>query len=158
MVTLYYLVLGTLKESYWKEAEAEYLKRLKPLVRIETIELREESFGDKDNVDRIREKEAAKIMMALKKIPHPYIIALDERGSEYTSVAFAQFLKKIMDTETSLVFIIGGPRGLDKTITHHARTTIALSKFTFTHHMARIILTEQIYRSLMIIQGRTYHY
>jgi 23S rRNA (pseudouridine1915-N3)-methyltransferase len=87
-----------------------------------------------------------------------YIIVMDEAGKEFTSREFAVFLEKQTSGGQELVFVIGGALGLDERVRTMARTTIALSKMTFVHEMARVILLEQIYRAGTITQGKTYHY
>jgi 23S rRNA (pseudouridine1915-N3)-methyltransferase len=158
MLHIHIITLGKLKESYWREAEEEYLKRLKPLLKISLHELKEESFSEKDQTEIIKTHEALKLKSALEKFKSAYIIALDEIGKEMSSVAFSTFLeeKKMMTSE--IVFVIGGPLGLDVSIRKLAQTTISLSKLTFTHQMIRIVLLEQLYRSQMIANGRKYHY
>jgi 23S rRNA (pseudouridine1915-N3)-methyltransferase len=159
MITLDIIALGKLKETYWRAAEAEYLKRLKPYFKIEIRELKEESFTEKDRPEIIRQKESKKIKAFLAKIKDALIIILDEHGKAFTSVQFAQQLKNITTGQTNnIVFIIGGPLGLDESILNLANLKLSLSSLTFTHQMARIFLLEQIYRAAMINAGRKYHY
>ncbi len=158
MLNIHIITLGKLKESYWREAEAEYLKRLQPYAKIFIHELKEESFGEKDNPEIIKKKEADKIKIELLKIKDSYVVALDEHGKQFNSVQFAQNLSNLSNSNNSFTFIIGGPLGLDQTIAEIANLKLSLSPFTFTHQMARIFLIEQIYRAVMIQTGRKYHY
>ncbi len=159
MLHLHLIVLGKLKESYWQAAEAEYLKRLQPYAKIIIHELKEESFSEKNPVELVKKKEAAKITAELEKIKDGYIIALDEGGKKYSSPDFATNLQKQFSNYNNLaIFIVGGPLGLDPSILNQAHATISLSSFTFTHQMARVILLEQIYRGMMIANNRKYHY
>jgi len=155
MLNINIIVLGKLKEEYWLDAEAEYLKRLAPFAKIKIYELREESFGEKDSPEQIKKKEALKILKVLEKVKNAYLIALDETGKEYSSTEFSKHLHKLQE---EIVIILGGPLGLHDSIKNSAKETISLSRFTFTHQMARIILLEQIYRAAMINAGRKYHY
>lgn len=155
---MHLIVLGKLKESYWREAETEYLKRLRPYVRCTIVELREESFSEKDVRERVKEKEAEKIINALTAHEDAYIIALDEHGTHFSSVDFSRKLSAWAHEHRTIIFIMGGPLGLSPAIVTRAHTTVSLSHFTFTHQMARVILLEQIYRSMMIRAGRSYHY
>jgi 23S rRNA (pseudouridine1915-N3)-methyltransferase len=157
-MTLHLICLGKLKESYWREAEAEYTKRLKPFVRLEIHELKEESFTEKDARELVKQKEAEKITSVLEKIKDAFVIVLDERGAEYSSIDFAKKLSGWSNDHSNIVFIMGGPLGLSAELLTRATTKIALSRYTFTHQMARIILVEQVYRSYMILNGRSYHY
>lgn len=158
MLNIHIIVLGKLKESYWREAEAEYLKRLQPYAKINIHELREESFDEKSNVVVVKQKEATKIKSELEKIKNTHIIALDEHGKQLSSVDFAkQFNNLTMEQFNNGTFVVGGPLGLDKSIVELSTLTLSLSPFTFTHQMARVILLEQIYRSAMINAGRRYY-
>ncbi len=159
MLNITIIAIGKLKESYWHEAEAEYLKRLTSDARVEIIELKEKSFDEKSSPELMKQKEADKIKKALDKIKGSYIIALDSTGQELSSTEISQEINKIMlDGNNSITFIIGGPLGLDGSIKKRADLILSLSKLTFTHQMVRTILLEQIYRAIMILGGRKYHY
>lgn len=155
MKSITIITLGKLKENYWREAEAEYLKRLSPYAKISIIELREESFDEKSDREKIKEKEAEKLLAVLAKQKNAHIIALDADGKECSSEKFSAHLAKITD---DVIFIIGGPLGLHESIKTSAKETISFSKMTFTHQMMRTILLEQIYRAMMIRSGKKYHY
>ncbi|MFA7654233.1 MAG: 23S rRNA (pseudouridine(1915)-N(3))-methyltransferase RlmH [Candidatus Magasanikbacteria bacterium] len=158
MLHINLICLGKLKESYWREAEAEYLKRLGAFAKIKIIELKEESFDEKDTPEKIKAKEAEKI---LKSVPeNSYIIILDSKGKNFSSEQLAGQLASNLTIQqfNSLTVIIGGPLGLHESIIKIANLKLSLSSLTFTHQMARIILWEQLYRSFMISTGRKYHY
>ncbi len=150
------LVTGKLKESFWREAEAEYLKRLQAFVKFEIIELREESFTEKDKPETVKEKEAKKIIEQLEKNKSDYLIVMDSTGKQFSSTQLANH--SIFKSFNHLIFVIGGPLGLDHSILQRANLALSLSSLTFTHQMARVILEEQIYRAFMIKTGRKYHY
>ena len=159
MLNITIIALGKLKETYWREAEAEYIKRLTSDVSFKIVELKEESFDEKSNKEVTKQKEAEKIKKALEKTKDSYIIALDSTGQELSSTEISQEINKIMiDGNNSITFIIGGPLGLDGSIKKRADLILSLSKLTFTHQMVRTILLEQIYRSMMILGNRKYHY
>ena len=158
MLHLNLIVLGKLKEKYWVEAEAEYLKRLQSFAKVKILELKEESFLEKDNFEIVKQKEADKIK---KIIPaNSFLIVLDSKGQEFTSEEFANQLEKLSQTgeNNNITFVIGGPLGLDKEILDLANLKLSFSKMTFTHQMIRIFLWEQIYRGFMIKENRKYHY
>lgn len=155
MLRITLICLGKLKEAYWRSAEAEYLKRLSPFAKIEIKELKEESFDEKSDRKKIREKEAGKIIAALPK-GESFIVVLDEHGHQLSSADLAGSIKDSEITSPT-TFIIGGPLGLDESILKLATLKLSLSSFTFTHQMARVILLEQIYRAMMIAGGRKYH-
>jgi 23S rRNA (pseudouridine1915-N3)-methyltransferase len=152
--------VGKTKHSFFQEAEVEYLKRLKSLVTIQTITLKEAEIpkGDPEAGRKlVKAKEAAEIIKNISK--DSYIIALDERGKQFTSLEFAGFLNERMQQSTkNLIFIIGGPYGLDEIIKSQAKLQLSFSKFTFTHECIRTLLLEQIYRARTILGGKTYHY
>ena len=159
MITIHLLTLGKLKESFWREAEAEYIKRLQSWAKVVVHELREESFTAKDSPDAIRNKEAVKLEAEMEKIGSAFVVVLDEHGAAQSSAQFSKKITSIIDTQNNhLVFVIGGPLGLGEGIRHRANLLLSLSSFTFTHQMARVILLEQLYRAMMIAHGRTYHY
>lgn len=159
MLHINLILLGKLKETFWQQAEAEYIKRLQPWAKVSIYELKEESFGEKDTTEHIKQKEAEKITAALNKIKDTYIIALDETGKQFSSPMLAKQMGKITDTQNNqLTFIIGGPLGLAESITKRANLKLSLSPLTFTHQMARVFLWEQIYRAMCINNGKKYHY
>ena len=159
MLNITIITLGKLKESYWTEAEAEYIKRLTAEAKINIIELKEESFDEKSNKEIIKQKESEKIKKAMDKTKDSYIIALDSTGKELTSTEISHEINKItLEGNSNITFIIGGPLGLDESIKKRADFILSLSKLTFTHQMVRTILLEQIYRSVMILGGRKYHW
>lgn len=150
------IALGKLKEAHWKDAEAEYLKRLKPYAKIEILELPEESFRESDDREKIKAEEAEKIA---KHIPvGAQVIALHERGKEMTSPELADFLEKKSAHGEQIVFVIGGPLGLHESILKNTPIQLSLSRLTFPHQMVRTILFEQLYRSITIQMGKQYHY
>jgi 23S rRNA (pseudouridine1915-N3)-methyltransferase len=159
MLHIKLICLGKLKEKYWREAEVEYLKRLQAFSKIEIVELKEESFGEKISPEMIRFKEAVKIKSALEKFKGAYVVVLDEHGEQFSSVEFSKKLSDLsLSGNTNFVFVIGGPLGLDESVLKMAKLKLSFSSFTFTHQMIRVFLWEQIYRSMMISANRQYHY
>ncbi|MFA5770725.1 MAG: 23S rRNA (pseudouridine(1915)-N(3))-methyltransferase RlmH [Patescibacteria group bacterium] len=159
MLHLKLICLGKLKESFWREAEAEYLKRLQAFAKVEIVELKEESFDEKNSAEMIKIKEAEKIKSVLNKTKDAVIIVLDEHGKQFSSIAFSKHLFELVGHGSGdFVFIIGGPLGLDDSILKMANLKLSFSSFTFTHQMIRVFLFEQIYRAMMIEAGRQYHY
>lgn len=156
MFNLKIICLGKLKEAYWRDAEAEYFKRLRPYAKIELIELTEESFHDTDDKEKIRKKEAEKIVKHVSE--GSIVIALHERGKAFTSPDLSKFLDDHSMHGDEITFIIGGPLGLHESILKQARYQISLSPLTFPHQMVRTILAEQLYRAATILQGKQYHY
>lgn len=151
------LCMGKTRERFIQDGIDKYLRYLKPYGTIDLKELREEKINDLREAPQIRKKEAEKIFRAIPT--NAMIIALDERGQEFTSHGFAEFLNKTMESGVrELVFVIGGAMGLDESVAGRAGKVIALSRWTLTHEMARLVFLEQLYRSFTIITGKTYHY
>ncbi len=158
MFNIHIITLGKLKESYWENAESEYLKRLKPYAKIKITELKEEPFKPSDPTEKIKAKEAQKIKFSISNLQSSIIIALHEKGKTHTSPELAKFLQTQSQSGQQITFIIGGPKGLHKSILDLATHQLSLSSLTFPHQMVRTILLEQIYRSVTITKGKTYHY
>jgi 23S rRNA (pseudouridine1915-N3)-methyltransferase len=138
--------VGKTKERYLAEGINKYLKFLMPMAQISIVEVKEEK--GRQNKDALDE-EARKIMRQTRD----YYI-LDERGREFSSVGFAQFLKD----KDSIDFVIGGPFGVSAEVKEIAKGSIALSKMTLTHEMARLLFLEQLYRAYTILKGKEYHH
>ena len=148
--------IGKSKERYIQEGVAEFLKRLKPFVNLEVIEIRENPPSKTKNVQDCLKMEAEQIAKYLKK--DDFTVVLDETGGQMNSVGFAELIKKNKDSGRTLTFIIGGPYGLSEEIKKVGNMSLSLSKMTFTHQMIRLFLFEQIYRGFCIIAGKQYHY
>jgi len=148
--------VGKIKEPYWQEALAEYLKRLKPFCRITFQEVAEEHVTSVTDRKRILEAEGKRIEALLPK--DTYVVVMDKVGITVSSEEFAKRLEGWSFYGKRITFVIGGPLGLAPGITTRAKASLSLSQMTFTHQMTRIILIEQIYRAISIIQGKTYHY
>ena len=156
MIKITLITLGSLKETYWKEAEKEYLKRLSVYVKFQHIELKEERFSNINEREAIRAAEAEKIRKALPD--DGYVVLLDEHGKEMDSPAFSKLLFHTIPQGTHIVFVIGGPLGFSEEIKKKARLLLSFSQFTFPHQMIRTILLEQIYRAGTIAHEKQYHY
>lgn len=149
--------MGRTKERFIQEGLAKYVRYLGHYADIEIRELREERIADLKQAPQVRKKEADKIFKAVP--PGARLTALDERGQEYTSHEFAGFLNNALETGVrEMVFVIGGAMGLDESVSAKADAVIAMSRWTLTHEMARLVLLEQLYRAFTIIKGKTYHY
>lgn len=107
--------------------------------------------------DQQKEKEGSLI---LNKIgAQDQLILLDEKGKEFNSISFSQYLQKKMNSGTkTLVFVIGGPYGFSPEIYAKAQGKISLSKMTFSHQMIRLFITEQLYRGFSILRNEPYHH
>jgi 23S rRNA (pseudouridine1915-N3)-methyltransferase len=152
MITI--LAVGKIKEMALADLILEYQKRLKPYILVKIVEVPAEPFSE-NNKARAKQKEGEKIRKFLEKQKNAKIIIMDEKGESFDSLKFADQLAK---ENSPLIFVIGGALGLTKELMESADQVIALSKLTFTHEIARLLLVEQIYRSVTIINKKTYHY
>jgi 23S rRNA (pseudouridine1915-N3)-methyltransferase len=156
-VRLGIVCMGKTREPFIQEGIQKYLRYLGPYAEVSLRELKEEKIQDLREAPVIRKKEAEKIFKALPV--GGVLVALDERGEEYTSHEFASFVNDLLESGVrDVLFVLGGAMGLDETVTARAKKVIALSRWTLTHEMARLVLLEQLYRAFTIIKGKTYHY
>lgn len=151
------LCVGKTREPFILQGIEKYARYLKHYTDLEFKELKGEKIHDLKQAPVVRKREAEKILAALN--PGSFTIALDERGTEFTSHEFAAFMNSLQESGVrEAVFIVGGALGLDEQVTARAQRTIAMSRWTLTHEMARLVLMEQLYRSFTIVTGKTYHY
>jgi 23S rRNA (pseudouridine1915-N3)-methyltransferase len=149
------IALGKFKEQAYKELEAEFLKRLSPFAKVKIVELSEIGYGKNQDMEKIKEQEAEKI---IKQLPEEgVIILLEEKETLRNSKDFSVFLERIGSLNKELVFVIGSGIGLHSSLKQYSNYSISLSPLTFPHNMARIILEEQIYRACTILAGKEYH-
>jgi 23S rRNA (pseudouridine1915-N3)-methyltransferase len=151
------ICMGKTRERFIRDGITKYSGYLNHYADTEIRELKEEKIHDLKDAPLIRKKEAEKIFKAVPA--NAFLVALDERGQEFTSHEFAEFMNGTLETGVrDMVFVIGGAMGLDESVTGRANRTIAISRWTQTHEMARLALLEQLYRAFTIIKGKTYHY
>ena len=158
MVNVKLISIGSLKESYLREAFSEYAKRLGGLCHFESIELKETKLPDNPSESEIftaLEDEAKKILAHVS--PRAYTIALCIEGKQYSSEEFAEIIDKATLTSAEICLVIGSSHGLSDTIKKAANLRLSFSKMTFPHQLARIICAEVLYRSFNIIKGTKYH-
>lgn len=137
--------VGKIKESFYREAVAEYMKRLSKYHKVEIIEV----------MDSNMEQEKDLILKKLDK--KDYVITLEINGKQMDSLAFSNMLDKTFFNNSSITFIIGGSDGLHDDIKKISNFQLSFSKMTFPHQLFRIILLEQIYRAFKIIHNESYH-
>jgi 23S rRNA (pseudouridine1915-N3)-methyltransferase len=145
---------GKTKEKYLQKGIDEYIKRLGRYVKIRIHETKETK--DKGNDNSVKEKEGQKLLAKVQK--SSFLVVLDPSGEQKSSEGLADSLSKWEGQgRQAVVFIIGGPAGLSREVIGQADEILSLSKMTFTHEMARLILLEQIYRAYTIKAGTKYH-
>ena len=144
MQKIYFVVVGKIKESFYREAVAEYVKRLSRFAKVGIKELSEGANP---------EAEADEILRACKG----YTIALAVEGEKLSSEKLAGKLKKLTDAGKEITFVIGSSCGLSDRVKMAADYKLSFSDMTFPHQLMRVILAEQVYRAFMINAGSTYH-
>ncbi|MFN3428627.1 MAG: 23S rRNA (pseudouridine(1915)-N(3))-methyltransferase RlmH [Candidatus Sericytochromatia bacterium] len=149
------LAFGKLKEPYWQQGVAEYLKRLTPYRPVEVVELPDETVHEgRESVAKQREGE--RVLAAIK--PGAYVVAMWERGAQVDSVELSRRLEALdHEGHREVVFVIGGANGLDDAVIHRADWKLGLSKLTLPHQLARLFLVEQLYRAERIRRKEPYH-
>jgi 23S rRNA (pseudouridine1915-N3)-methyltransferase len=152
------LCVGKLKEPFYVQAAKEYEKRLTPFCKLDFKEVAEERLPDAPSqaqVEAALEKEAQRLFPYLRK---GAVIALCIEGAQYSSEALEERLASLaLSGQSKLTFIIGGSYGLAPSIKERAQIRLSMSPMTFPHHMARVMLLEQVYRSFQISNGTKYH-
>jgi len=146
--------VGKIKEDYLRQAYGEYAKRLSRFCDLSLAELEESTLEENSaNIEKIRIEEGGKILKQLKG----RVFALDGRGVQPDSKAFAEMIKSCRDSGEEITFVIGGSNGLSDEVRQKADKLISFGKMTFPHQLFRVMLTEQIYRAFMILSGANYH-
>ncbi len=144
MQKIHFVVVGKIKESFYTEAVAEYVKRLSRFAKVEIKELAEGANP---------EAEADGILRACKG----YVIALAVEGEKLSSEKLAAKLQRLTDEGKDVTFVIGSSCGLSNRVKQAADYRLSFSDMTFPHQLMRVILAEQVYRAYMINAGSTYH-
>lgn len=151
------LVIGKTDASYIREGIAEYEKRLTRYIPYEMKVLPD--VKNAKNLTESLQKEREGEMLLEQFQLGDFVVLLDERGRQYSSMEFSQFLaQKMLGTVKRLVFVVGGPYGFSDGVYKRANDKISLSKMTFSHQMVRMIFAEQIYRAMTILKGEPYHH
>ena len=151
------IVIGKTNAKYLIEGLDEYTRRLKHYITYNINVIPDIKNTKNLSEEQQKETEGKFILNALK--PGDFIVLLDERGKEFSSMQFSDYLQRKMNSGLRrLVFVVGGPYGFSKDIYSKADEKLSLSKMTFSHEMIRLFFTEQIYRAMTIIRGEPYHH
>lgn len=159
MLTVTIACVGKLKESYWRDACAEYAKRLSAFCRLQIVEVAEERLPEAPSAAQIEAALEAEGHRLLSRIPAgAAVIALCIEGKGCSSEALSEQLSKwTVDGVSHVAFVIGGSFGLSPLVKKTARMQLSMSSMTFPHQMARVMVLEQVYRALQIAAGGKYH-
>lgn len=159
MLRVSLICVGKLKEKFFEQACGEYIKRLGAYCRLEVFELQERRLPDKPSQSQLTaalEAEAKDIKALLTG--GIYVAALCVEGEETDSPGLAEIIRNTGNSGGSgIAFIVGGSNGLDERLKKQADIRFSMSRLTFPHHLARVMLLEQIYRAFTINSGGKYH-
>jgi len=155
MFNLTLLTIDKLKTKYFLAAYEEYLKRLRPYAKIEVVELAADKFNN-SNKRPAQLNETKRLEKYLNKQSDSFVIILDEAGQELPSMELAKFLKQ--KANFKIILVIAGSLGFTKEFLAKPYFKLSLSKLTLPHELARVVLLEQLYRSVTIINKKDYHY
>ena len=158
MIQLKIIAVGSIKEGYYREAIAEYEKRLGAFCRTEICEIKETRLSDSPTEGEIAAAladEGAKISAQIP--PKAFTVALCVEGRQFSSEMLAERLGAELQTHPSLCFIIGSSFGLAPQVKTQADLRLSFSELTFPHRLFRVMLMETVYRSFGIMKGTKYH-
>lgn len=159
MLAVKMICVGRMREKFYTDAFAEYTKRLRSYCRFELSEPQEQRLSDDPSEKEIAaalEREAQDILKAVP--PDAYVAALCVEGKQIPSEGMAELIAQRENSgKPKLCFVIGGSYGLADSVKERADVKISMSKMTFPHHLARVMLAEQLYRGFKINEGSRYH-
>lgn len=152
------LCVGKLKEKFYADAAAEYCKRLSRYCKIEVTELPETRLPEDPSPAEIKKALAAEANAIRQKLEGGAVVAMCIEGQTCSSEALSKKLAAFaLEGKSKMTFLIGGSFGLDETLKKQADWRLSMSPMTFPHHLARVMLLEQIYRACQIAEGTRYH-
>jgi 23S rRNA (pseudouridine1915-N3)-methyltransferase len=150
---LHFVWIGKTRDRNCAALVADYLERTRRFVHHEVSELKEQSGGDEK---RMIAAEGRKLISAI--VRDDFVALLDEKGGEFDSPQFAEFIAERQRAGTKrLAFVIGGFAGVSDEVRQRADLRLSLSRMTLTHELARVFLTEQVYRAFTLLAGSPYH-
>jgi len=155
MLTIKIIVVDRTRSPFIKKGEAFYLERIQKYARTQWVEVKPAVIKKSTPAESVLSTEGASITKKIQ--PRDFTIALDRSGKTYNSRKFAARIERLSHDHSRLAFVIGGALGLSRILMDKADEVLSLSRLTLTHEMSRLILLEQIYRSLTIIHNEKYH-
>ena len=147
---------GKTRDSFIREGVEQFRKRV-----VRYVPFKIETIPDLKNtrnmtMNEVKDQEGSLLLKRIKSGDH--MVLLDERGEQYDSISFAEYLNSLEGRVNHLQFIIGGPYGFSDKVYGRADARISLSKLTFSHQLVRVIFMEQLYRAFTILKGEPYHH
>lgn len=151
------LTIGKTTIKFVEDGIAEYTKRLKHYIPYSIRSLPDIRNASRMDKEKQKEEEGKRMLEAIT--PSDFLVLLDERGRQYSSIEFSSFLEKQMIAgRRKVIFAVGGPYGFSRQVYDRADSMLSLSKMTFNHEMVRLFFTEQVYRGMTILRGEPYHH
>ena len=155
MVTFRIISVGKTPKDWRNEAFQHYQKLISPFARIEEAFVKEQKVSESSGVGIALMREADSLLKGLANGAHS--IALDKSGKQRSSVELARHLEGLFQRFSKYDLVIGGPHGLHESVLRTVDETVSFSQLTFPHDLARILLVEQLYRAMSIINNTPYH-
>lgn len=159
MLSIKLICVGKMRERFFIDAFAEYAKRLQSFCKLDCVELAEQRLSNAPSAKEIAaalERESAEIMKAIPG--DAYVVAMCVEGKQMKSEGLAALVAAREGSgKPKLCFVVGGSFGLDERVKSRADMRLSMSEMTFPHHLARVMLAEQIYRAFKINEGSKYH-
>lgn len=151
--------VGKLKDSFFRDAVAEYAKRLSRFCTLELCEVADEKAPESlspAEEAQVKEREGERLLARIQ--PGEFVVCLAIDGKRYSSEQFAEFLQGVFDRQSSSVtFVVGGSLGLSPAVLRRADSRLSVSDMTLPHGLCRVFLLEQVYRAFKINAGEPYH-
>lgn len=152
-----FIVVGKTVDTHLQALAADYAKRIGFYVPFEVQMVPDLKNTKNMTESEQKEREGELILKTLQA--SDFLVLLDERGKEFRSVEFAQYIQdKMLSSCKRLYFLIGGPYGFSEAVYQRSNAKVSLSKMTFSHQMVRVIFLEQLYRAMTILKGEPYHH
>lgn len=158
MIQVTVITVGGLKESYWRDAVAEYEKRLSAFCKPTVLQLKEARLPEDPSPGEVRTAladEGKRILAAIP--PRAYCVALCVEGKQLSSEALAARLDRVLAENGHLCLIIGSSHGMAEEVKAACQMRLSVSELTFPHQMMRVLLLEVLYRCFSILKGTKYH-
>lgn len=150
------VAVGKLKEKFWVQACAEYVKRLGAYAKVEMREVADVDPARAGGVEASRAREGQEILAAIPARSHVILLAID--GKQRSSEQFSAHLDELaLRGKSDLTFVIGGSDGVSPEVRARANETFSFGSITLPHNLARVVLLEQLYRACKISRGEPYH-
>ena len=148
--------IGKTNEAYLKEGMAIFQKRIQRYLKLETVLITAIKNAKNLKPKQVKEKEGEKILAKLNQ--GDFLILLDEKGKQFTSVQFANYIEKqLHQSHHRIIFLIGGAYGFSPAVYSRSNQKLGLSNMTFSHQMVRLFFLEQFYRAMTILRNEPYH-